>query len=90
MWTLLAGVDVLDTVALVLEGRSVGAREMLPTVILTSAGVAGLVDAQQAHVVDREDRELLDHHPSVAVAAHRRTDDVRRVAQSPGFQGRTG
>ena len=36
-----ACVDVLDAVALVREGRAVGAREMLPAVILAGARVAG-------------------------------------------------
>ena len=41
MSTLLACVDVLDTVALVRKGRTVGARELLPTVVLAGARVAG-------------------------------------------------
>lgn len=88
MWTLLTCVDVLDAVALVREGRTVCARELLPTVILAGARVASQVDTQQAHIVDRQDRELLEIKPAVAVAAHRRADDVGRVAQSPAVQRR--
>src|ERR1035437_6870935 len=86
--SLLDCVDVLDAVALVLEGRTVGAREMLPTVILAGDHAACFVDTQQAHIVDRQDRVLLDNEPAVAVTAHRRAHDVGRVAQSPGVQRR--
>src|SRR5687767_14433695 len=52
--TLLACVDVLDAVALVREDRTVGAREILPAVILACTRVAGQVDTQQTHIVDRQ------------------------------------
>jgi hypothetical protein len=55
---LLARVDVLDAVALVGEGRTVGARESLPTVVLACVRVAGQVDTQQARIVDRQDRVM--------------------------------
>src|SRR5512140_860798 len=61
---------------------------MLPTAILAGTNAAGFADTQQAHIVDRQDRELLDHEPAVAMAAHRRADEVGRVAQSPGVHRR--
>ena len=61
---------------------------LLPTVILAGVHVAGHVDTKQAHIVDRQDRKLLDHEPAVTVAAHRRADDVGRVAKNPGVQRR--
>src|SRR5579859_6490004 len=46
---LLAGVDVLDAVALVLEGRTVGAGVRLPAVVLAVGLRLGLVDVQRRH-----------------------------------------
>ena len=85
---LFACIDVLNAVALILEDRAVRSRELLPAANLAGCHVSGDVDAQEFNVVDGENRKFLNHQPAVAVATHRRTDNVSRVAQGPGVQRR--